>query len=561
MAKYLLIIAVLFPLWLSADNEIDSLLKTLDSRIENSKVYCDKKESTLNYYRRQLAGAGSDKARYDVYAALYHEFKSYKYDSAYSYAGRMLEVAQRTGDVNLVAQSKTALGFSCLSAGLYKEAIEIAYTVDTTRINRQNKAGYYKFLSTLYLSMSDFTSAGPYYRSYRDSALLYCRRQISLLEPGSNDFMLTSMLKSQLQDNYFDAVDFAARYLAQKPADQHDKAIALSMLAFFNLVRTDTAEAIGNFAKAAILDIETAVKETAAIRQLAELLYLKGDVEHAYAYALTALEDANFYNARQRKIEVGRTLPIIEAGRFNIIEQQKNKLVMFAVAISVLLLMFMVAAVIIFIQKRRLSSARKLILEQNAGLTETNRQLLAVEEEISRQNKELLVFNEKLKEVHRIKDEYIGYFFSMNSSYIEKMIEYRKLIARKVKAGQLDDLLQQAGSNELRREKEDMFAMFDTIFMKLFPDFIDRYNMLFPPEEQVHIKPGGMLTPELRIFALIRLGITESERIARFLDYSLSTVKNYKTKAKNRSLISNDLFEHKIMEIESVKTEISAGMA
>lgn len=558
MNKYLLFLAVFLPIMVSAGNEVDSLLKVLDARIVNSQVYCDKKESTINYYRRKLQSTSADTARYPIYASLYHEYRSYKYDSAYSYAGRMLRLAEKTKDPNLIVTSRVALGFSCLSAGLYKEAVEIAYSVDTNLVKKEPLAAYYKFLSTLYLSMSDFAASGPYYRSYRDSSLKYSRQQISLLKPESDEYILANMLKSQLEDNYFDAVRYANIYLGREQVDRHDRAIALSMLAFFNEVQIDTLSAMANFARAAILDIETAVKETAAIRQLAELLYLKGDISHAYLYAMTALEDANYYNARQRKIEVGRTLPIIEAGRFAIIEEQKNKLLRYAVAISVLSILFMIAGAIIFIQKRRLSSARKIILDKNADLTETNRQLITVEEEISRQNKELLLFNEKLKEVHRIKDEYIGYFFSMNSSYIEKMSEYRKLIARKIKSGQIDDLLQQTGSNELRREKEDMFAMFDTIFMKLFPDFIDRYNQLFKEADRVYLKEGEMLTPEVRIFALIRLGITESERIARFLDYSLSTVKNYKTKVKNRSVIPNELFEQKIMEIESVKTEFSA---
>lgn len=168
----------------------------------------------------------------------------------------------------------------------------------------------------------------------------------------------------------------------------------------------------------------------------------------------------------------------------------------------------------------------------------------------------MLRVNEKLKEVHRIKDEYIGYFFSVNSSYIEKTEEYHKMVARKIRNRQFDELLELSATSGLRKEKEDMFALFDQIFMKLFPDFVDRYNQLFNEEDRFVIKPDGMLSPEIRIFALIRLGITESERIARFLDFSLSTVKNYKTKAKNRSTVPNEIFEQKIMEIESVKTEI-----
>jgi len=299
-----------------------------------------------------------------------------------------------------------------------------------------------------------------------------------------------------------------------------------------------------------------ATKETSAIRQLAELLFEQGDIQRAYSYATLALDDANFYNARQRKIEVGRILPIIEAGRFDIIKQQKDKLLIYAAIISILFILFMVSTLIILKQKKGLNSARLLILKQNTDLLESNRQLTEIQTKISKQNMDLLQINERLKEVHRIKDEYIGYFFSTNSAYLDKTEDFRKMVVRKIKNRQFDELIELTAVTDLRKEREEMFNLFDQIFMKLFPDFVTRYNQLFKAEEQVTIKTDGMLTPEIRIFALIRLGITESERIANFLDFSLSTVKNYKTKAKNRSLVPNELFEHKIMEIESVKTDI-----
>jgi uncharacterized protein (UPF0297 family) len=216
----------------------------------------------------------------------------------------------------------------------------------------------------------------------------------------------------------------------------------------------------------------------------------------------------------------------------------------------------MISTLIILKQKKRLNSARLLIVKQNSDLLESNEQLKESQKKISKQNIDLVHINERLKEVHRIKDEYIGYFFSTNSAYLDKTEDFRKMVVRKIRNRQFDELIELSAATDLRKEREDMFELFDQIFMKLFPDFVIRYNQLFNEEDRVYIKSDGMLTPEIRIFALIRLGITESERIAKFLDFSLSTVKNYKTKAKNRSIIPNELFEHKIMEIESVKTEI-----
>lgn len=551
-----LVIFTMFPILVFATTDADSLLRVLDKNIQNSKAYSDERDTKIAKLRELYKSATTDKQHFDISNQLYTEFRSYKYDSAYANAGRMLRYAEVLKDPNLIFDSKIALSFSCLSAGLYKEATEISNSIDTTQLQDINKANLYLFLSVLNMNMADFTAAEPYYRKYRMNSLKYCRHSIALFEKDSPESTMAKIRECQLQEDYPKATEIAEQYLSSKRPGLHDYAILVSTLGYFYEVRHDTAKAIECFALAAIADIKMATKETSAIRQLAELLFTQGDIQHAFSYAMLALDDANFYNARQRKIEVGRVLPIIEAGRFNIIKQQKDQLLIYSSLISLLVVLFMIATFIILKQKKRLNAARLLIVQQNADLVESNEQLTKVQKKISRQNIDLMHINEKLKEVHRIKDEYIGYFFSVNSSYIEKTEEYHKMVARKIRNRQFDELLELSANAGLRKEKEDMFALFDQIFMKLFPDFVERYNQLFNEEDRFTIKTDGMLSPEIRIFALIRLGITESERIARFLDFSLSTVKNYKTKAKNRSTVPNEMFEQKIMEIESVKTEI-----
>jgi len=547
----------LFPVLLFGTNAKDSLLKVLDETIDRAAFYSNQRETKLAKLRLVLPTVRTNQSRYTVFSRLYAEYQSYKYDSAYVYAGNMLKMAQAMKNPNLISESKIALAFSCVSAGLYKEATEISNSIDTTQLAINYKAALYAFRSTLYMNMADFSTPEPYYTDYRFNSLKYCRDAIGLLQKGSQEAIVVEIRQSQLEYDYVKATKIAQEYLSKKQSNLHDYAIVASMLGFFYEVQKDSAKAVEFFAEAAIADIKLATKETSAIRQLAELLYVQGDIQHAYAYATLALNDANFYNARQRKIEVGRILPIIESGRFQIITEQKNKLLIYAGIISVLFILFVIATLIILKQKKGLNSARLLILKQNGDLIQSNEELTQVQKKISKQNIELLQINEKLKETHRIKDEYIGYFFSANSTYIEKTEDYRKMVVRKIRNRQFDELIQMSASSDSRKEKEDMFALFDQIFMKLFPDFVQRYNLLFNEEDRVTIKADGMLTPEIRIFALIRLGITESERIAHFLDFSLSTVKNYKTKVKNRSLIPNELFEQKIMEIESVKTEIS----
>ena len=298
--------------------------------------------------------------------------------------------------------------------------------------------------------------------------------------------------------------------------------------------RGDMDRAMTFLIRAAISDIRSATKETTALRVLAGLLYEHGDINRANNYIRLALEDANFYNARHRKIEVGSILPIIEQDRFNIVQKQRNVLIGFVSLVSLLFILLLIATLVIYKQVKKLRSARRIIEERNLQLQQTN---------------------DLLSEANNIKDEYIGYSFYLNSEYIDKMESVYKMIGRKIAARQYDDLRISFKESDLNKERDNMYASFDETFLKLFPGFISSYNKLFPVEERFKGDHERSLTPEMRIFALIRLGICETERIAKFLNYSVHTINTYKTRVKNKSLVSNEQFEAKIMEIASVMSK------
>lgn len=552
-----LFLVIGWPVVLLATNSNDSILKILDKSLDKAQEYADLKENRLISLKASLSKATEVRQKYDICQQLYDEYSSYKFDSAYYYAGKMLEYVRTIGNKNLLAESKIALSFSCLSAGLYKESWEISGTIDSTQLDKPYQASLYDFLSTLYINMSDFSLVYENYISYREKSLYYCRKYIKTQQPDSKNIKIARIRELQIQEKYPQAIRLCEQYLSNKNVDLHEYAIIASTLGYFYLTQKDTTQAIKNFASAAIADIKISTKETSAIRQLSEVLYLKGDIQKAYNYGMCALNDANFYNARQRKLEIGRILPIIEAGRFNIIEKQKKELLAFSIVVSILFVLVVFSTVMFYRQKKKLASTRLFILNQNEELKTSNHKLLKTEEEVRSQNITLRDINKKLIETHRIKDEYIGFFFSNNSSSLDKLDDYKKNVARKIRNRQFEELYQEATATDTRKEKEEMFSLFDQVFSKIFPDFVHQYNKLFKSEDQIEIKADGSLTPEIRIFALIRLGISESERIAKLLDFSLSTVKNYKTKAKNRSFVSNELFEQKIMEIGSVETEIN----
>ncbi len=538
-------------------NPADDALKELDQCIEKRSSFEATKKQRIQSLEYQLSRGKETTARqYGLCVGLYKEYQSYKYDSAYSYAQRMNILAEGLKDPNRIAESKIAMAFSCMSAGLYKEASEIAASIDSSKLQKINLVSLYSFLSMMYIEMATYSSPTNYQGHYLKQSLEYSGKTILLGAKNSPEVIMARLRECQLQNNFPKLIEIGQQHFTQKELGAHGYAMEASLLGYSYLLQRDTVKAIQTFVAAAVTDVEMATKETAAIQQLAKLLFEQGDLNRAYLYANLAYEDANFYNARHRKIEVGNILPIIDAGRFDIIKRQKDKLLVYSVLISLLFILFLIATIIILKQKKRLDSARLLILKQNEELVEKNEALTLGQEVIRKQNQELISTNDRLKEAHRIKDEYIGYFFSANSTYLEKIENFQKQVAKKLRNRQFEELMQLTDSSELQTERENMFALFDQIFIKLFPDFITRYNLLFHEEDRISLKSDGALTSEIRIFALIRLGITDSERIAKFLNYSVHTVNNYKTKTKNRSVIPNELFEQKIMEIESVKSEV-----
>ena len=285
-------------------------------------------------------------------------------------------------------------------------------------------------------------------------------------------------------------------------------------------------------------DNRSSTKETLAILNLAELLYKKGDVVRAYEYVKLAMDDANFYGARHRKIQVAAIFPIIEGNKLNTVERQRKLLFVYAFLITVLSVMTIAFAFIIYKQFRKLKLADEKIKEANTNLQETNRLLQET--------------NTHLMEANKIKEEYIGYYFNINTEYIEKIEAFKRSIDNKLLLKKFDDIRFVVGNINIKKEREELYFSFDKVFLKLFPDFVTTFNSYFKNEDKIVLKDGQLLNTELRIFALIRMGIHDTEKIAKILDYSINTIYNYKARIKSKSLLPNEEFERKIMSIQAI---------
>lgn len=524
MKSFLAIFFVLFFFGSGAFAKALSL-DSLDIYISRQSEYDEIKEDRIRKIKDEISLSGKNNLQlYDLYNRLFDEYRSYIYDSAYFYVEKLTRISAELNDRDKIVTSQVKLGFSYLSSGLFKEAFDVLSLVSVDSCNTETKIEYYTCKSRLFYDMADYNRSSGFRKQYIQTGNLIIDSAIVLIPYGSARYWATLGLKNMKTDNHDAAVASFRKMIDTKNYSEHDLAIATSSIAYVLGLQGKNQEAKEFWIKAAVSDIKSSVKETVALRNLAQLLYQEREIVPAVKYIRKALEDASFYNARHRQLEIGSILPIIEGERMNIIENQRDRIMVFSVFISVLLFALIVALVVIWSSFKRLNIARQTIQDANYKLTEAN----------------------------KIKDEYIAYFFSQSSEFIEKMEMLQKWVNRKVAAKQFDGLKNIPQNLSIAKEREALFERFDQIFLKLFPDFVSEFNKLMKPEEQIHLKKGELMNADLRIYALIRLGIYDNEKIASFLDYSVNTIYAYKTKIKSKANCPSDEFKRKVLEIKSI---------
>jgi len=294
----------------------------------------------------------------------------------------------------------------------------------------------------------------------------------------------------------------------------------------------------------AISDVRSAIKEQSSLMVLAQELHSKGDLKRAYDYINFSWEISQFYKTRLRSWMNITPLSMINGNYQDIIKQQNRELLIYITCVALLALLLVVALIYIYRQMKALSIAKK-------GLQEVNERLFSLNEELEEVNRHLRSTNLELSESNLIKEAYIARFFKLCSVYVDRLQAYRKLVNKKLQRGQVAELLKMTHlSNDIVTvEVQELYANFDSAFLHLFPNFVGKFNDLLQENEQILPKKGELLNTELRIFALIRLGIEDSSQIAEFLRYSVNTIYNYRAKVRNKARGSREDFDDLVRKI------------
>ncbi|MEO7049017.1 MAG: DUF6377 domain-containing protein [Ferruginibacter sp.] len=510
-------------------NTGDLLLK-LDDAIAQSKGLDDAKQLriaklTSSLHEDQPAGL------FEKYLALYEEYYIFNYDSAYTYAKKMESLAAKLNQPSLMAYSKVKLSFIQLSSGMFKEVFDSLNHMSLQYLSSPQKAEYYVLMARCYYDLADYDRDKFYSPGYNLNASAYIDSALVFFPENSFDYKYYNGLKNIRSGKNEVAYTYFQQLIKDTSLTKHQLALTASTLSDIYIQRQQTDTASMLLIKAAIADISSSTKETSAIFNLATLLYKQGDVKKASSYIQKAVNDALFYGARQRKVQLSDILPLIEGERLAVVEKEKTNIIVYAIIMT---LFFVLLIILIIIIRRQVN---KLQLAQMA---------------ITKAHSEQQLVNQKLEEANRIKEEYIGYFFNGNSEFYTRIEKFKKSVDSKITDRKLDEIRFLVNNLNVKREREELLKNFDRIFLKLFPNFTDEFNALMKEEDRIKLKEGELMNTDFRIFALIRMGIHEPEKIAEILEYSVNTINTYKTKIKNKSILANEDFEKKIMEIHSI---------
>lgn len=529
-------------------------LNKLNVIIESSPKYDQEKEIHIDSLRTILKNIESNDliTRYDLNQQLFNEFKVFKRDSAFHYGEIAKQLAFKIKDTLLIVDANIRLADICVSVGMYKEALDFLEAIENGKIPEDSRSLYYGLLGRCYSDMAEYSNI-PYFNStYTELARTYREKALSLTEEGTffNSFLkiFNKSKNNQLQDAL---AEYKA--LLKQNLDMREKALVNYMLGDLYLQLEENDKAIPYYIEAVIADIKTSTKESLAIIRLSELLFKKGDIKNASNLIHKANEDALFYGAQQRKIQVGAILPLIEQEIVQIVEREKKRLYWQYLLVSIFLIIVICFTFIIYMQFRKLKKAKKIIAEAHKNLKKTNKQLVNVNEQIKAHNIEIEHINIQLFESNKIKEEYLGFFFTQYDDIFEKFNFFKTTIEKNIDEGKYEKVKYHCINYNLKREKEKLLQNFDSAFIKLFPNFIKEFNSLMKDEHKIELESEKLLTKELRIYALIRLGIKHSEIIAQILGYSVNSIYAYKTKIRNKSLICKDDFDQKLLEITTIK--------
>ena len=515
------------------DRSTRQLLNELDGYVAAREVYVTRKLDQMDALRKLCRSTADPGHRYDLAMTMADEYFAFSFDSTQAYLKHCQELALALKDSERYDRATIQLGHLYAKAGSYMEANGILY--DQIDTNRLSEGLLTEYLYDLYdFSMDLAGNSGMVERLSIPPAASFRSRLLDRL-PRDGDRWRTLLRDQLTEEGRLASADSVAHLLlAGTNPEEHAYAIYAFHLSEIAERTGRPAERMAWLIRSAESDLLNAVRDYASLTMVAQNI-LSADVDRSFRYLRIAQEDALAYNAKLRPWQISRFL--IEVEDAYTARQARSKLfsVVSSILLAVLVLVLALFTWFLVARSRKLSRMQAELETSNAKL--------------ARANEELNDLNRQISKADKVKEAYIVDFLQGLSEQVALLRSQDNRFRNLLKQGRSDQLFKElAISERSERALEDFYRKFDETFLALYPDFVEQFDALLQPQARI-VPPKDRLTTELRIFALIRLGVDDSKKIATMLDYSVSTIYNYKVSVKNAALGDREKFEEQVKMI------------
>lgn len=551
---FLLNIVLLFSVAANAQTkaQLEAVLNRLDSVIDEAPKYERAKQMRITKLIDRLKGVKDPLSRYNINMRIYDEYESYKSDSAISYLEDNVRLARYMQRKDLEGDCLSLLAFQSSTVGRYYDALAILSKVDVTKLHGDGVFHYFRAENHVYNEIGYYSKI----KSSQDSAYAisgkYEALMLKVLNKKSADYKQYLCRSLFYSDRRKEAEKVCNEWLKMEPETSRNFAIAAYYKYLIDVNNSEYDKAMYWAAKSAICDIQHAVMDQGSLWSIAD--YISGrDIDRSYKYIKFAWQCAMTFGTLVRAAQISPVLNVIESEYKDTLDKANLRLTIVLSVIAVMAIVLLVILIYIQKQRKRLAEAKNSLKQRNEELATTNDKLEDINKRLADSNGKLKDANSRIKAVNgqlhesdQIKEAYIGRFLALCSYYVDRMDMVRKDAVKMIKAHKLDELVHKLRSTEQKEQDvEELYSYFDSTFLNIFPTFVEDFNALLKPEARIEATEGKLNTT-LRIFALIRLGIDDSGKIADFLHYSVNTIYNYRARTKNGCAGNRDTFEDEV---------------
>lgn len=552
MRYFLLLFSCMLTVSLSARNlrtEIDKLLVPLDEAIAHSEVYVIQRQQAIRRAERNLVKASAPRDRLRWCQKLFQLYLPYRNDSAIYYLNSCGRLFRQLGDQASAERCKARVAQRWSSSGFYEEAHTVLMDIDTMKLDREGLGEYYYAWQNYYGEVGYYSTMDSLRRHASAMSRYYENLMIKVI-PKNDLSLLVQETRLRSEGRLQQSMALNDRWMRSVKKDSHSYAL----VAFYRYLeyksRGDTVRMAYWLVESALNDVRHGVLDQGSCWELANMLMELGDIDRAYNYISYTNNCTARFGSRQRNWLMASLMSEI-ADTYKQEKASKTRQLYMALGGALLLAVTILYFLVIMNRQRlRLNVANLRLNQRNRQMVDANEKMRRANEQLSDLNQQLNILNARLAKGNQVKEEYVAHFMGLCTLYLDKLDRFRSQVSHLVKLHSYDQLARLTNPNEYKgHEHEDFYEQFDESFLHLFPNFVDDFNNLLRPEERIEVKKEGCLTPSLRIFALIRLGIDDSFKIAEFLNYSVNTIYNYRAKTKNKARGDRDRFEEQVKKL------------